>query len=564
MSGSHATDADLVARTLEGNLQAFERLVLRHRTRIFGIARQITHDTEAAQDIAQEALVNAFRALPSLRDTERFGQWLNTIVRRQGQRWLRDGRHRPELMGEAVLFGAPSAIWTVTPDPPGQVVALVRDALAALTQRERQVVILHYLEGHTCEEIAAKLALPAGSVKRLLHNSRHKLRKEARTMAKTERKGPRRLKAWISGSIPPGRWNVFDHLRPLLAQAVCLAVNKEAKTVDEVAAEVDANNEYVRQTLADLAEVTALVPAGRGRYVASFIAFDAADWRRLVSRVPEPAAQVAERFAAAEGRIRDAFGHTPLAANGWHWQDVVWVVYGVMLANTAMCRIEQKETPTPAREWPGGGRFWLGGRAEVPDLPVPWITGLNGSYSWPQLELGNYWTWQIERQETSFVSDGRDRGLLLEALTEGELPEAELVARVPDTGRGRAALADLLQVGFVRVVRERYRLNLPLFTRGDSDILAPVLDAIAAPIMDEIIRPAVAGLESLLDEMGYTHRRDQYAAWRVWLAHDITGEAVHFLMEQGLLPKPSKPAPPNFGHLLWERGIQLMDFGKGI
>jgi hypothetical protein len=59
-------DAELVARVRDGDLDAFERLVARHRVRVSDLAREIVHDHDAAQDVVQEALVRAFCGLLAL------------------------------------------------------------------------------------------------------------------------------------------------------------------------------------------------------------------------------------------------------------------------------------------------------------------------------------------------------------------------------------------------------------------------------------------------------------------------------------------------------------------
>ena len=98
------TDAELVARARNGEVAAFDHLVRRHRTRLYELARYITDQTEAAQDVVQEALLRAFQSLASLRDGQRVAQWLNTIVRRQSIQWLRDGRHTPEPTESDALY----------------------------------------------------------------------------------------------------------------------------------------------------------------------------------------------------------------------------------------------------------------------------------------------------------------------------------------------------------------------------------------------------------------------------------------------------------------------------
>jgi RNA polymerase sigma-70 factor (ECF subfamily) len=555
------TDAVLVAKAREGDLRAFERLVTRHRSRAYQIARQTTHDAEAAQDATQDALLQAFRSLASLRDGERFGPWLNTIVRRHAQRWARDGRHRPEPLDQVGLMGSPVGMWVTKAEQPTEMLDLIRSSVAVLTQRERRTVILYYLHGCSCEEIATRLGLATGSVKRLLHTSRRKVRKEVRAMATSEKKGPRRLNFWISGSVPPGRWSIFDHMRPVLAQTACLAVNKEPKTLQEIADEAGADIEYVRDTVGDLEEMTALTAGGRGRYQTSFVALDAEDWRAFVRLVPEPAAKAAEQFAASTSRLRAAYEKTPLARLGWSWEKVIWVIFAVQLTNTAMCRALRQVYDAPAPARPGGGSYWMAGREEAAAAPGIWNVGLNSHGSSASLEAGYFWTWGINREDKhlSLVSQWAERDALLNGLVDGITQDEGLVAIVPSgPERARAALADLVRLKMAVKDSAAYRLNIPFFSEADSEVLTPELDAVARPIIKAIYQPVLEGVASWLDDRGYGRHKDQYHAWRYWLASNISGEALRFLMEQGVLPRPADPAPGDFAHLLWKPGIELM------
>lgn len=557
MDGRTGRDSELVAQAREGDLQAFDRLVARHRARVFGIARQIVSDPDTAQDLAQDALLRAYRSLGSLRNGDRIGQWLNTTVRRLGQEWLRGGRRRPEPVDGAVLLGVPGGFWSAPSEPPADVVARVHTALAVLSQRARRVMILHYLEGRSCDEIAAQLGLHPGSVKRILHYSRRKARKECDAMAEAEqgRRGPRGLRHWIDGSAGPDR--IFDHLRPRLAQSVCLAVNKHAKSAQQIADDVAAHPEYVEEVAADLLNMEALVLPSRGKYLANFIAFDAEDWRRLMRMIPEPAAQVAARFASAQDRLRAAYELTPLAASGWGWDQVVWVIFAVLLANAAVGRWQQKVEPCPIPHRPGGGRYWLGGHEEQPDLPSIWLNGLNSNHGAEGLRVGNFWTWQIERERV-YTSSTSDRVSLLVKLAEGPRTESELAASESE----RSALADLVRMQYASRCDHQYHLGVPLFTPAESEVLTPEMDAIVDPVMREIIQPALQGVNAQLDEMGYGHRREQYEEWHVWLSRYITGESLRYLLEQGVLPRPGDPAPPNFATLAWRPGIGVMSFGE--
>jgi hypothetical protein len=415
-------------------------------------------------------------------------------------------------------------------------------------------MILHYLEGRTCEEIGAKLGSPAGSIRRILHYSRRKARKEyeAMTEASAVQRGPRRVTVWIDGSPGDTRPSVFDCLRSVLAQTVCLSINKSGKTVKEIAEHVGAHEEYVEQVVTQLQELEVVVPLSKGRHLANFICFDNEDWRRLMRMVPQPSGEVAKRLAAAEARLRTAFGKTPLAGSGWAWQDVIWPVYAVLVANTGASRNEPESYRLPSPGRPGGGRYWLGGHEEAPGSVQLWTTGFNSYHPHPTLNHGYFWTWGMERQHTSIFGPGADAVAV----------EAEALAELGDDGeRWRAALAGLIQEGFLERTNGELRLTVPVLTRDDSDLLTPEVDAVIGPIVNEVVVPALTDLATTLDKMGYDHRREQYPQWQRWVAGNMMGEALRFLMEQGVLPRPEEPTAATFAFIAWERDLPVMSWG---
>ena len=565
MHGGPGSDASLVARAREGDLIAFDRLIARHRQRVFGIARQMAGSPEAAQDIAQEAFLQAFRCLDGLRAHDRFGQWLNTIVRRQAQRWLRAGENRAEAADIETLRGIPGSLWQPAPHPPRELMERVRAALNVLSHRERTVMVLHYLEGRSCEEISQRLRMPAGSVKRILHHSRRKVRKEAEAMVQADKQqgGPRRLIHWIDGSPGEGRWSVFARLGNSLAQTLCLAVNKTAKTAKEISAESEAHPGYVEETTADLLEIEVLVSPTKGRYLANFLAFDASDWRRLMGLVRQPAARAAEQLAKSQDRLRSAFEKTPLAASGWTWGDILWPMYSVLVTNVGASRNEPASfrLPRPAR--PGGGRYWLGGHEEVPDLPLVWVTGFNyyGEQPGWSFRLGYFWTWGLEREHKGFRR-GEDGLTAIALFADGAVPQQEALSRLAgEREHWLGILADLIRVGLLDRTNGQLRLTIPVFTQSDSDMLTPEIDAVISPVINEVAVPALTDVDHLLDEMGYKHRRDQYPQWHRWLTSNIMGEALRFLMEQGVLPRPATPAPVTFAFIAWKGDLPLMSWG---
>lgn len=171
-------DGELVAACRGGDRAAFGVLIDRHRPRVAGLVRRMLRDREEAEDITQEAFLAAFLGLERLREPDRFSSWVCGIAVNLARMRLRQARDR------VAGLGADWARASVELEPsPEQVLeeleslAAVRAALAPLPEREREAVLMYYVEGLTAEEIAAVLGERAGTVRVRLHRARANLRR---------------------------------------------------------------------------------------------------------------------------------------------------------------------------------------------------------------------------------------------------------------------------------------------------------------------------------------------------------------------------------------------------
>jgi RNA polymerase sigma-70 factor (ECF subfamily) len=135
------------------------------------LAYRYASNPSEAEDIAQDALLRAWRRRSTLREADRRNQWLATIVRNEAFR--QHARIRPDPT---------SAIETYEGAEDPQVVATVERAdlhaaLEALNDKDRQLLELRYTEDLTQQAIARRLGIPEGTVKVRLHRARNKLRR---------------------------------------------------------------------------------------------------------------------------------------------------------------------------------------------------------------------------------------------------------------------------------------------------------------------------------------------------------------------------------------------------
>jgi RNA polymerase sigma-70 factor (ECF subfamily) len=168
------TDGELVRRAREGDELAFCNLVERYQRPAYAVALSVTGRHEDAQDAAQESFLVALARLEECRSPERFGGWLMTIVRNRSKNLVRRESLRAT---DEVPPDTRSRI--PTPDKvaeKNELRSLLRRALMDLPEVQRQIVLLHDLEGWKHREIAERLDLPCGTVRSHLHFARKALR----------------------------------------------------------------------------------------------------------------------------------------------------------------------------------------------------------------------------------------------------------------------------------------------------------------------------------------------------------------------------------------------------
>ncbi len=134
------------------------------------MAYRYASNPSEAEDIAQDALLRAWRRRSTLRDSERRNQWLATIVRNEAFR--QHARVRPDLT--STLEFSQGA------EDEGVLAAVeladLHAALAGLSERDRRLLEMRYEEDLTQATIASRLGIPEGTVKVRLHRARQKLR----------------------------------------------------------------------------------------------------------------------------------------------------------------------------------------------------------------------------------------------------------------------------------------------------------------------------------------------------------------------------------------------------
>lgn len=162
LRGAGRDEAELVREARGGSPDAVETLVRRHWDGAYRAAFLIVQDAGAAEDIAQEAMLAAVRAIDRFDRRRPFRPWLHRIVVNRSLDWVRARRRRNEV-------GADVADRTAAGVPPPEHARELSDqlmaALAALDPEQRALVVLRHLFGYRASELARMLDMPPATVR---------------------------------------------------------------------------------------------------------------------------------------------------------------------------------------------------------------------------------------------------------------------------------------------------------------------------------------------------------------------------------------------------------------
>jgi RNA polymerase sigma-70 factor (ECF subfamily) len=181
-------DVQLVRSAQQGDLNAFESLVVKYQKRMLNIAFRLLNDYEDACEIAQDAFVSAYKNIASFRGDAKFTTWLTTITLNLAKNRLqqKNSRQRHEaysLDDPLDIDGGPVVREHASPEPSvldtmvkRDLQAHVQECVKKLETDFREVLVLRDLQEFTYDEIGAMLKVAAGTVKSRLFRAREQVK----------------------------------------------------------------------------------------------------------------------------------------------------------------------------------------------------------------------------------------------------------------------------------------------------------------------------------------------------------------------------------------------------
>lgn len=177
------TDEELVARSIEGDQDCFNQLIVRWQRPIYGLAYRVIGREEDARDIVQETFLRAFRALPGFKGEAKFSSWLYRIALNLCRDWIRRQKRTPivsapegiDIIELAAEQGPVESIETLVARK--QLSETVAEAMQHLPEEQRTAIILKEYHGLTFQEIAELQGCPLSTVKTRLYQGLSVLRR---------------------------------------------------------------------------------------------------------------------------------------------------------------------------------------------------------------------------------------------------------------------------------------------------------------------------------------------------------------------------------------------------
>jgi RNA polymerase sigma-70 factor (ECF subfamily) len=173
-----ASDEDLMKRCREGDMSAFELIVLRYKDAIFNFIYHFLADYHRAQDISQETFLRVFRNADRYKSRNSFKSWIYRIAANLCKNELRDrSRHKELLLDDPAVY---TESRYTSPDKAyedEEVQRLVKEAVNSLPEDQRMAIVMREYQDMTYEEIASALNCSLGAVKSKIYRARQNIKR---------------------------------------------------------------------------------------------------------------------------------------------------------------------------------------------------------------------------------------------------------------------------------------------------------------------------------------------------------------------------------------------------
>ncbi|MBQ8382544.1 MAG: RNA polymerase sigma factor [Clostridia bacterium] len=254
------------------NRQDAEKIITEYLKPVFGFALKRCKSVHDAEDLSQEIVARAFRALLLREDIADPGKFIWTVAHNALSNYYRDAaKSTVGIPLDAVSETVADPDSERLPDDGEEPIRCLRSEIAYLSKLQRRIVIAYYFENRKQAEIAEELGIPLGTVKWHLFEAKRELKRGMTTMREASelKFNPIQFDSFgICGS--PGTKSPDEFFRSVLSQNICYCVRNTAKTVNEIADDLGVSPVYVEPEVEFLEEY-GFLQEKKGKYIVNFI-----------------------------------------------------------------------------------------------------------------------------------------------------------------------------------------------------------------------------------------------------------------------------------------------------
>lgn len=252
-----------------------EKIINEYLKPIFGFALKRCKNIQDAEDLSQEIILRAYRALiikDDISDVSNVNKFIWTVAHNALSNYYRDSAK--SLVGVSIdevadLIADPYSESDISER--AESVRRLQSEIAYLSKLQRKIIIAYYFENRKQADIAAELKIPLGTVKWHLFEAKKELKRGMDTMRKTSelKFNPIKFHSFgINGSV--GTKSPQDLFCGLLSQNICYCILRQAKTISEIADDLGVSPVYV-ESEAELLEEYGLLKKQKDKYIINFI-----------------------------------------------------------------------------------------------------------------------------------------------------------------------------------------------------------------------------------------------------------------------------------------------------
>ena len=254
------------------NRQDAEKIITEYLKPIFGFALKRCKNEHDAEDLSQDIVLKAFRALLIKDDIGDIRKFIWTIAHNALSNYYRDAAN--SVIGVSIdevaeVIADPDSVFD--DDDNADTIRRLQSEIAYLSKLQRKIVIAYYFENRKQADIAQDLGIPLGTVKWHLFEAKKELKRGMDTMRKASelKFNPIKFHSYgINGSI--GTKSPDEFFRSTLSQNICYCVRNTAKTINEIADDLGVSPVYV-ETEVEFLEEYGFLQAQKDQYIVNFI-----------------------------------------------------------------------------------------------------------------------------------------------------------------------------------------------------------------------------------------------------------------------------------------------------